>query len=125
DVDSYEPLVVRPNARGRIPWTENLRSSISRWFFEDRLAPLTQAELDAADAHQHHIAAHNAEVEAEEIQGAHERAGAPDAPLQPGPETHVGETPNTPSSVIAKEPVKKPKKGSSDGEVEPPKKESE
>ncbi|WP_258131984.1 ubiquinol-cytochrome c reductase cytochrome b subunit [Microbacterium sp. MYb62] len=54
DVESYEPLVVRPNAKGRIPWTENLRSSISRWFFEDRLAPLTQAEVEAADAHRAH-----------------------------------------------------------------------
>jgi len=116
DVDGYEPLVVRPNAKGRIPWTENLRSSISRWFFEDRLAPLTQAEVEAADAHQHHVTAHNDETEAAEIQGAHERAGFPDAPLTVD-ETHVDETPNTPSTVIATEPVKKPrKKKSEDGE---------
>ena len=81
DVDGYEPLVVRPNAKGRISWTENLRSSISRWFFEDRLAPLTQAEIEAADAHQHHVTAQNDETEAAEIQGAHERAGVPDAPI--------------------------------------------
>ena len=67
DVDGYEPLVVRPNAKGRISWTENLRSSISRWFFEDRLAPLTQAEIEAADAHQHHVTAQNDETEAAEI----------------------------------------------------------
>jgi len=123
DVDGYEPLVVRPNAKGRIPWTENLRSSISRWFFEDRLAPLTQAEVEAADAHQHHVTAHNDETEAAEIQGAHERAGFPDAPLTVD-ETHVDETPNTPSTVIATEPVKrrterddvKPRKKSEDGE---------
>ena len=116
DVDGYEPLVVRPNAKGRIPWTENLRSALSRWFFEDRLAPLTQAELDAADAHQHHVTAHNEETEAAEIQGAHERAGFPDAPLTVD-ETHVVETGNTPSTVIATEPVKKPRnKKSEDGE---------
>ncbi|WP_431071982.1 cytochrome bc1 complex cytochrome b subunit [Microbacterium phyllosphaerae] len=116
DVDGYEPLVVRPNAKGRISWTENLRSSVSRWFFEDRLAPLTQAEVEAADAHQHHVEAHNDETEAAEIQGAHERAGFPDAPLTVG-ETHVDETPNTPSTVISTEPVKKPrKKKSEDGE---------
>jgi ubiquinol-cytochrome c reductase cytochrome b subunit len=94
-----------------------MRSSISRWFFEDRLAPLTQAEVDAADAHQHHVEAHNEETEAAEIQGAHERAGAPDAPLSSS-ETHVDETANTPSSVISTEPVKKPrtKKKSEDGE---------
>jgi len=51
DVDTYEPLVVRPNAKGRIPWTENLRSAVSRWFFEDRLVPLTQADIDAVDGH--------------------------------------------------------------------------
>ena len=54
DVESYEPLVVRPNAEGRIPWTENVRSAVSRWFFEDRLVPLTQADIDAADAHGGH-----------------------------------------------------------------------
>ena len=116
DVDGYEPLVVRPNAKGRIPWTENLRSSISRWFFEDRLAPLTQAEIEEADAHQHHVTAQNEETEAAEIQGAHERAGVPDAPLSVS-ETHVAETANTPSTVISTQPVKKQrKKKSEEGE---------
>lgn len=113
DVDGYEPLVVRPNAKGRIPWTENLRSAMSRWFFEDRLAPLTQAEVDAADAHQHHVTAGNEAAEAAEIQGAHERAGFPDAPLTVD-ETHVDETPNTPSTVISTEPVKRPRKKKSE-----------
>ncbi|MEJ1920861.1 cytochrome bc1 complex cytochrome b subunit [Microbacterium sp. KHB019] len=116
DVDGYEPLVVRPNAKGRIPWTQNLRSSLSRWFYEDRLSPLTQAEVDAADAHQHHVTAHMDEAETAEIQGAHERAGVPDAPLHPERETHVDETPNTPSSVIATDPVKKSKKKDESGE---------
>ena len=51
DVAGYEPLVVRPNAKGRIPWTENLRSAVSRWFYEDRLVPLTRADIEAVDAH--------------------------------------------------------------------------
>src|SRR6218665_1219620 len=110
DIENDEPLVVRPNDQGRIPWTQNLRSSISRWFYEDRLAPLTQAEIDEADAHQHHVTAHTDETEAAEIQGAHERAGAPDAPLSPAEETHVDETPNTPSTVIATQPIKNPPK---------------
>jgi ubiquinol-cytochrome c reductase cytochrome b subunit len=114
DVDGYEPLVVRPNAKGRIPWSENLRSSLSRWFYEDRLSPLTHTEVAAADAHQHHVTAHMDEAEAAEIQGAHDRAGAPDAPIQGDRETHVSETANTPSSVIATEPAKKPKKGEDD-----------
>jgi len=117
DVDGYEPLVVRPNAKGRIPWTENFRSSLSRWFFEDRLTPLTQAEIDAADAHQHHVIEQDAATETAEIQGAHERAGFPDAPLV-ATEDHVDETPNTPSTVIATEPVKKSRKKKTDDEGE-------
>ncbi|WP_052460561.1 cytochrome bc1 complex cytochrome b subunit [Microbacterium gorillae] len=54
DYDTYEPLVVRPNAKGRIGFWQNTRAAISRWFFEDRLAPVTQTELDAADAHHAH-----------------------------------------------------------------------
>ncbi|MFY0099827.1 hypothetical protein ABTQ08_20395, partial [Acinetobacter baumannii] len=54
DNETYEPLVVRPNAKGQISALQNFRASVSRWFFEDRLTPLTQAELDAAVAHQHH-----------------------------------------------------------------------
>lgn len=53
----YEPLVVRPNDQGRIPASEKFRAALSRWFFEDRLAPLTQTELDQADAHQRHALA--------------------------------------------------------------------
>lgn len=106
DTNEYEPLVVRPNAQGRIPWTENVRSAVSRWFFEDRLAPLTQAEVEAADAHQNHITASNEQTEAAEIQEAHERAGFPDAPLTIS-EDHVDETANTPSTVIATDPPKR------------------
>ncbi|MFF2633729.1 cytochrome bc complex cytochrome b subunit [Microbacterium sp. NPDC058021] len=110
-VDEYErvklipteteaPLVVRPNAKGRIPWHQNLRASLSRWFFEDRLTPLTQTELDAALAHQHHSLEHMAEEEAAELRGAHERAGVPDAPLHPIDDGHRTETANRPSNVI-------------------------
>ncbi|MFP1602537.1 cytochrome b [Microbacterium sp. 2216-1] len=116
DYEVYEPLVVRPNEKGRIPWTQNLRSALSRWFFEDRLMPLTQAQIEEADAHQHHTLAHNEELEAEEIAGAHARAGVSEEQIAPA-DTSIGETPNTPSSVIATDPVKKPrKKKSEDGE---------
>lgn len=59
DNEQYEPLVVRPNAKGRIPWTENVRAAVSRWFFEDRLVPLTQADIDEADAHHAHGVSHD------------------------------------------------------------------
>ncbi|MDQ1137225.1 ubiquinol-cytochrome c reductase cytochrome b subunit [Microbacterium sp. SORGH_AS 1204] len=74
DNETYEPLVVRPNDKGQIPWHENVRAAVSRWFFEDRLAPLTQAEIDAAVAHQHHELDHIAHEEADEIAGADARA---------------------------------------------------
>ncbi len=58
----------------------------------------------------------NAAIEAEEIQGAHDRAGAPDAPLI-ATEDRVGETANTPSTVIATDPEKKTRRSNrEDGE---------
>jgi ubiquinol-cytochrome c reductase cytochrome b subunit len=117
DFDTYEPLVVRPNAKGQIPWHENLRSSVSRWFFEDRLQPLTQAQIEEADAHQQHTLAHDAEIETAEILGAHARAGVTSEDQLAPVDVTVGEAPNTPSSVIAQEPADKPrKKKSEDGE---------
>lgn len=61
DYETYAPLVVRPNAKGRIPWHENFRASVSRWFFEDRLAPVTQAEVDEAASHHAHAVEHTVE----------------------------------------------------------------
>ncbi|MGV9192856.1 cytochrome bc1 complex cytochrome b subunit [Microbacterium sp. MC2] len=100
DFETNEPLVVRPNDKGRIPWHENLRSALSRWFFEDRLTSLTQSDIDAARAHQHHTLEHIAEEEAAELQGAHERAGVPDAPLHPIDDGKGSETANRPSNLI-------------------------
>jgi ubiquinol-cytochrome c reductase cytochrome b subunit len=74
DIDSYEPLVVRPNAQGRIPWHEHIRASVSRWFFEDRLTPLTQSELDAAAAHQHHELDHVMHEASDELEASDQRA---------------------------------------------------
>ncbi|NLG61718.1 MAG: cytochrome b, partial [Candidatus Cloacimonetes bacterium] len=100
----YEPLVVRPNAKGRIGFWQNTRASLSRWFFEDRLAPVTQTEIDAAVAHQHHTLEHIAHEEEEEIRGAHERAGFPDAPLDPIDDGKHSETAVHPTHLIAAEP---------------------
>jgi len=103
DSEVYEPLVVRPNAKGRIPWTENLRSSMSRWFFEDRLSPLTQAEVVAADAHQRHALHDVNEGAHDEIVASHTRAGVSEDQIVPADTSHVSETPNTPSSALAPE----------------------
>ena len=108
--ETFEPLVVRPNAKGRIPWHENIRAAVSRWFFEDRLIPVTQTEVDAALAHQHHDLEHIAHEEDAEIQGAHDRAGVPDAPLVPIDDGHQSETAVRPSNVIIPDDPKPGKK---------------
>ena len=41
----YEPLMIRPNAEGKISALEKLRSGMSRWFFEDRIEPVASTEL--------------------------------------------------------------------------------
>ncbi|MFG6501814.1 cytochrome bc complex cytochrome b subunit [Microbacterium sp. P05] len=81
DNENYAPLIVRPNAKGQIPWSEHLRAGVSRWFFEDRLAPLTQAEIVAADAHQRHTLEEDAHAETAEVEGAVKRAEADDQPI--------------------------------------------
>ncbi|GAA1695079.1 cytochrome bc complex cytochrome b subunit [Microbacterium sediminicola] len=104
DYETNEPLVVRPNSRGQIPWHENFRAALSRWFFEDRLAPVTQAELDEAVAHQHHALEEMDHAEDEEIQGMHERAGVPDAPHHPiADDKRQSETGVRPTNVIVPE----------------------
>lgn len=98
--ETFEPLVVRPNAHGQIPWHQNVRSAISRWFFEDRFAPLTQSEIDAAVAHQNHALGHIEDEEMAEIQGAHERAGHPEAPLHADTTGDVPETAVRPTTIV-------------------------
>ena len=51
--DDYAPLMVRPNAKGRITLSTRARAVLSRWFFEDRIAPVTRSEIEAAK-HDHH-----------------------------------------------------------------------
>ncbi|WP_262104549.1 ubiquinol-cytochrome c reductase cytochrome b subunit [Arthrobacter sp. Marseille-P9274] len=54
-VDFESPAVqpAVPDANGRITRTEKLRGRLSRFFFEDRVAPVTPAELEAAHGHGH------------------------------------------------------------------------
>jgi quinol---cytochrome-c reductase cytochrome b subunit len=51
--ESYEPLMLRPNTRGKITVGQRLRASVSRWFFEDRIAPVTRGELEASHSAHH------------------------------------------------------------------------
>lgn len=50
--ESYEPLMLRPNRRGKITAANRMRAGLSRWFFEDRLVPPTRGELESG--HDHH-----------------------------------------------------------------------
>jgi ubiquinol-cytochrome c reductase cytochrome b subunit len=58
--NEYKPLMIRPNAKGKISGVQKLRAGVSRFFFEDRITPVTKAELEAA-----HAAHHGPELEGE------------------------------------------------------------
>ncbi|QYH36270.1 ubiquinol-cytochrome c reductase cytochrome b subunit [Salinibacterium sp. M195] len=48
----YKPLMIRPNAEGKITGGQRLRASVSRWFFEDRIEPVSQREIEESkDGH--------------------------------------------------------------------------
>ena len=49
----YKPLMIRPDANGKISVNQRARAAVSRWFFEDRIAPVTRAEIEA-QSHDHH-----------------------------------------------------------------------
>jgi ubiquinol-cytochrome c reductase cytochrome b subunit len=59
--ESPQVLPAQPNAKGVVDRKERRRAKLSQWFFEDRVAPATPAELDAAHAHGHHEALEPAE----------------------------------------------------------------
>ena len=49
----YAPVMLRPNDDGRIPFSKRLRAGFSRWFFEDRIVPPTQGEIEKAENEGH------------------------------------------------------------------------
>jgi len=49
--DDYKPLMLRPNAQGKITIGERVRSGFSRWFFEDRIAPVSKKEIERGGHH--------------------------------------------------------------------------
>ncbi|MBC7519005.1 MAG: ubiquinol-cytochrome c reductase cytochrome b subunit [Microbacteriaceae bacterium] len=49
----YEPLMVRPDERGRITVAQRARAGLSSWFFEDRISPPTTTEVEREHASQH------------------------------------------------------------------------
>ncbi|WP_174776933.1 ubiquinol-cytochrome c reductase cytochrome b subunit [Cryobacterium sp. MDT1-3] len=49
----YKPLMIRPNAQGKITTGQKVRAGMSRWFFEDRIEPVGNAELEQAHTDRH------------------------------------------------------------------------
>ncbi len=45
DFEEQAPLMLRPDARGRIAPQQRLRALLTRFFFEDRVSPVTREEL--------------------------------------------------------------------------------
>ena len=54
DFVDYKPTMARPNAQGVITLRSKLRSAMSRWYFEDRVVPVTATEIAAAH-HDHAV----------------------------------------------------------------------
>lgn len=48
DFKTYQPTLARPNSRGKITVGARVRASLSKFYFEDRIAPVTATELAAA-----------------------------------------------------------------------------
>lgn len=57
DFKDYKPTLARPNAQGKITVSSRIRASLSKFYFEDRIAPATQTEIDEAAHHNHEIEA--------------------------------------------------------------------
>jgi ubiquinol-cytochrome c reductase cytochrome b subunit len=58
DFVDYVPTISRPNAKGKITVATRMRAALSRFYFEDRVAPVNALEL--AEAHSHGHDAHEA-----------------------------------------------------------------
>jgi ubiquinol-cytochrome c reductase cytochrome b subunit len=44
--NEYKPLMIRPNDNGRITAAQRVRAGLSRWFFEDRISPVTSTDVE-------------------------------------------------------------------------------
>jgi ubiquinol-cytochrome c reductase cytochrome b subunit len=51
--NDYTPLMIRPNADGKITVNQRIRAGFSRWFFEDRIVPVSKGEIESSK-HDHH-----------------------------------------------------------------------
>ena len=51
--NDYKPLMIRPNAEGKITVGQKARAGLSRWFFEDRIEPVSSTELERVHSDHH------------------------------------------------------------------------
>jgi ubiquinol-cytochrome c reductase cytochrome b subunit len=51
DFKAYQPMLARPNDKGVITLRSRIRAKLSGFFFEERVAPVTATELEAAHNH--------------------------------------------------------------------------
>jgi ubiquinol-cytochrome c reductase cytochrome b subunit len=58
--DDYAPIMLRPDKQGRITASARFRARMSSWFFEDRIAPVSRTEIEAAHGHGDHPAVESA-----------------------------------------------------------------
>ncbi|MBW4094376.1 MAG: cytochrome bc complex cytochrome b subunit [Acidobacteria bacterium] len=65
--ESPEPMPGIPNSKGIVTKSEKRRAALSRFFFEDRVAPATPAELEAGHGHAEHEAIDPANHDAKSI----------------------------------------------------------
>ena len=49
--NEHQPLVLQADANGQISGAERTRAALSRWFFEDRIAPATKTDLERSSEH--------------------------------------------------------------------------
>ena len=64
DFVDHQPTVARPNAKGKITLGARMRAAWSRFYFEDRVAPVTAGELAGARSHHenHEVAGSDAKA---------------------------------------------------------------
>ena len=55
DYKDYAPTLPRPNANGKITLRARLRSRLSRFYFQDRVSPATQTEIEENAHHAHEL----------------------------------------------------------------------
>ena len=49
--NEHQPLVLQADANGQISGAQRTRAALSRWFFEDRIAPATKTDLERSSEH--------------------------------------------------------------------------